>query len=375
MGKNLFSVERDFQHGETPAVGILLAQLGTPEAATRAALRPYLEQFLSDPRVIELPRLMWWLILHCFVLTRRPRASAKLYASVWTEEGSPLLVTSRRITEAVSHRLRDETGTPNRVTLGMTYGEPSIPKALGELRASGCRRILVFPLYSRYSSSGTGAVFDAVMKELMTWRWVPEVRTLQGYHDEPAYIRALAATVRELWSKEGEPELLVTSYHGIPRRYFENGDPYHCQCHKTSRLLAEELDLPADRFRVTFQSRLGREEWLEPYTDHTLEALACSGTRRVDVICPGFSVDCLETLDEVDRELREIFLEAGGEQFRYIPCLNDRPEHIDLFTRLIHRNLQGWVESKETWDPEQAAAAAETSRRLAETMKAAHSGN
>ncbi len=375
MGKNLFSVERDFQHGEIPAVGILLAQLGTPEAPTPSALRPYLEQFLSDPRVIELPRLLWWLILHCFVLTRRPRASAKLYANVWTEEGSPLLVTSRRITEAVSRRLRDETGTPNRVTLGMTYGEPSIPKVLGELRAAGCRRVLVFPLYSRYSSSGTGAVFDAVMKELMTWRWVPEVRTLQGYHDEPAYIRALAATVRELWSKEGEPELLVTSYHGIPRRYFENGDPYHCQCHKTSRLLAEELDLPADRFRVTFQSRLGREEWLEPYTGHTLEALARSGTRKVDVICPGFSVDCLETLDEVDRELREIFLEAGGEQFRYIPCLNDRPEHIDLFTRLIHRNLQGWVESKETWDPEQAAAAAETSRRLAETMKAAHSGN
>ncbi len=370
MGKNLFSVERDFRHGEIPAVGVLLAQLGTPTAPTPAALRPYLKQFLSDPRVIELPRLMWWLILHCFVLTRRPRASARLYANIWTEEGSPLLVISRRITEAVSSRLQADAGTPTRVALGMTYGELSIPQALRDLRAAGCRRVLAFPLYSRFSSSGTGAVFDAVMKELLTWRWVPEVRTLQGYHDEPAYIRALAATVRERWSKEGEPEMLVTSYHGIPRRYFENGDPYHCQCHKTSRLLAEELQLPEDRYRVTFQSRLGREEWLKPYTDVVLEALARAGTRKVDVICPGFSIDCLETLDEVDRELREIFLEAGGDQFRYIPCLNDRPEQIDLYTDLIRRNLQGWVEAKDTWDPDRASEVAETSRRLAEAMKA-----
>ncbi len=375
MGKNIFSVERDFEHGEIPAVGVLLAQLGTPEAPTPRALRPYLQQFLSDPRVIELPRLFWWLILHAFVLTRRPRASAELYANVWTAEGSPLLVISRRITEAVSRRLRSDLGTPTRVALGMTYGQPSIPSALRQLRAAGCRRLLIFPLYSRYSSSGTGAVFDAVMRELMTWRWVPEVRTLQGYHDEPAYIRALAGTVRERWSEEGEPDLLVTSYHGIPRRYFLSGDPYHCQCHKTSRLLAEELDLPAERHRLTFQSRLGREPWLTPYTDVALEALARSGTRKVDVICPGFSIDCLETLDEVDRELREIFLKAGGEQFRYIPCLNDRPDQIDLFTELIRRNLAGWVESKATWDSDRAAAVAETSRQLAEAMKTAETGN
>ncbi len=318
--------------------------------------------------MIELPRLLWWLILNCFVLTTRPRASAELYANIWTEEGSPLMVISRRIAEAVAGRLRDEIGTPTEVALGMTYGEPSIASALHRLRDAGCRRVLVLPLYSRYSSSSTGAAFDAVMRELMTWRWVPEIRTVQGYYDEPAYIHALAATVRELWSKDGEPELLVTSYHGIPKRYFENGDPYHCHCHKTSRLLAEELSLPEDRYQVTFQSRLGREEWLQPYTDLRLEELASSGTRAVDVICPGFSVDCLETLDEIGREARDVFLEAGGEHFRFIPCLNDRPEQIDLFVDLIRRNLAGWVEAKEDWDEESARAAAAKSRALAEAM-------
>ncbi len=368
MGKNLFSVEPDYQHGQVPSVGILLVQLGTPEAPTAKAVRPYLKQFLSDPRVIELPRLLWWLILHCFVLTTRPRASARLYANIWTEEGSPLLVISRRITEAVARRLEDEVGTPTEVALGMTYGEPSTAGALRRLRARGCRRILVFPLFSRYSSSSTGAVFDAVMRELMTWRWVPEIRTIHGYQDEPELIGALADSIRELWSESGEPDLLLTSYHGIPKRYFENGDPYHCQCHKISRLLGEELSLPEDRYQVTFQSRLGREEWLQPDTDLRLEELARSGTRKVDVICPGFSVDCLETLDEVGREAREIFLAAGGEQFRFIPCLNDRPEQIDLYVDLIRRNLAGWVESREEWDPERARSAAEESRALAEAM-------
>jgi ferrochelatase len=202
----------------------------------------------------------------------------------------------------------------------------------------------------------------------MTWRWVPELRTLQGYHDEPAYVRALAASVRELWSKEGEPELLLTSYHGIPRRYFLGGDPYHCQCHKTSRLLAQELSLPADRYQVTFQSRLGREEWLTPYTDIRLEELARAGVRSVDVICPGFSVDCLETLDEIGREARDLFLAAGGGRFRFIPCLNDRPDQIDLYVELIRRNLAGWVESKGEWSEERAQAATAQTKALAGAM-------
>jgi ferrochelatase len=368
--KNLYSVEPDFEHGEIPAVGVLLINLGTPEAPTAKALRPYLRQFLSDPRVIEISRPLWWLILNLFILTRRPKASAELYANIWTEEGSPLLLTSQRIAAAVGERLSSEYGTPVHTALGMTYGEPSIPAALAELKAEGCRRIVVFPLYSHYSSSSTGASFDAVMKELMTWRWVPELRTIHQYHDDPAYVRALAATVREHWAEHGEPEKLVTSYHGIPRRYFLNGDPYHCQCHKTTRLLAEELGLPEDRYEVTFQSLFGREVWLQPYTDVTLEAMARSGIRRVDVLCPGFSVDCLETIDEIDRENRHVFLEAGGEEFHYIPCLNDRPDHLELLADQVRRNLGGWAEPKSEWDAEKAETEAVHSRQLAEAMKA-----
>lgn len=370
MIKNLYSVETEYRHGELPAVGILLVNLGTPEAPTAQAVRPYLRQFLSDPRVIELSRPFWWLILNLFVLTFRPRASAKLYGNIWTEEGSPLLVTSNRITEAIGSRLKEEIGSPIHVALGMTYGEPSVAAALSELKARKCQRMLVFPLYSHYSSTSTGASFDAVMKELMTWRRVPETRTILQYHDCPAYIRALASTIRDLWAKEGEPELLVTSYHGIPKRYFLNGDPYHCQCHKTTRLLAEELGLPENRYLVTFQSLFGREEWLQPYTDVTLAAMARSGTKKVDVICPGFSVDCLETIDEIGRENREVFLEAGGESFRFIPCLNDRPEHIDFLVELIRSNLGGWIVAKPEWDFERASAVAAESLRYAEAKKA-----
>ncbi len=370
MIKNLYSVEPDFEHGEIPAVGILLVNLGTPEAPTARAVRPYLRQFLSDPRVIELSRPFWWLILNLFVLTFRPRASAKLYANIWTDEGSPLLVTSKRIAEAIEKQLGQDVGSPIHTALGMTYGEPSVAAALSELKAKGCRRILVLPLYSHYSSTSTGASFDAVMKELMTWRRVPETRTILEYHDLPAYIRALASTIRELWEKEGEPEMLVTSYHGIPKRYFLNGDPYHCQCHKTTRLLAEELGLPETRYLVTFQSLFGREEWLQPYTDVTLEAMAKSGIKNVDVICPGFSVDCLETIDEIGRENREVFLEAGGEEFRFIPCLNDRPDHIDFLVDMIRNNLGGWIEDKANWDLERVSADAAKSCRYAEAMRA-----
>ena len=370
MIKNLYSVEPNFEHGEIPAVGVLLVNLGTPKAPTAKAVRPYLRQFLSDPRVIELSRPFWWLILNLFVLTSRPRASAKLYANIWSDEGSPLLVTSKRIAEAIDDQFREDGGSPIHVALGMTYGEPSVAAALSELRAKACHRILVFPLYSHYSSTSTGASFDAVMKELMTWRRVPETRTILQYHDFPAYIRALASTIRELWTKEGEPEMLVTSYHGIPRRYFLNGDPYHCQCHKTTRLLAEELRLSEKRYLVTFQSLFGREEWLQPYTDVTLGAMAKSGIRKVDVICPGFGVDCLETIDEIGRENRDIFLEAGGDVFRFIPCLNDRPDHIECLVDLIRANLGGWVKEKADWDPEGGSAVAAESRSYAEAMKA-----
>ena len=368
MPKNIYRGEPGFQHGEVPGVGILLANLGTPEAPTAKALRPYLRQFLGDPRVIELSRPVWWMILNLFILPFRPKKSAELYASIWTEEGSPLLVTSRKIEQTLGEKLREVVGTPLHVELGMTYGEPSMPRALAALRDKGCRRILVLPLYPHYSSTSTGAVFDAVMKELMTWRRVPEVRTIHEFHDEPALVEALAATIREKWQKEGEPEKLVTSYHGIPLRYFLDGDPYHCFCHKTTRLIAEELGLAPDRYIVTFQSIFGKEEWLTPATDKTLESLPGHGVKKVDVVCPGFSIDCLETLEEIDVENRHIFMEAGGEEFRYIPCLNDREDHVDFLVDLARRHLGGWVAGKDEWDAGQAETEAVASRERAKAL-------
>jgi len=354
--------EPDFEHGEIPAVGILVVNLGTPEAPTTKALRPYLRQFLSDPRVIEVSRPLWWLILNLFVLPFRPKKSAKLYEKIWTEEGSPLLVYSQRVTDKLAAALEKQVGSPLHVELGMNYGQPSIPRALQKLREKGCRKLLVLPLYSHYSSSAGGAAFEAVVDELKRWRWVPDLRTIMKWSDERGHIHALAKSVRDLWEKEGEPDKLLFSFHGTPQRYLLAGDPYHCLCQKTARLVAEELELPEDRYLVTFQSRFGREPWLQPYTDKTLEALPSSGVKRVDVQCPGFAVDCLETLEEIDQQNREIFLEAGGERFRYIPALNDRDDQVEFLAELALRNLSGWVESPAEWDAERARVEAEGSR-------------
>ena len=369
MPKDLFSVQRDFKHGEPRSVGVLVANLGTPEAPTAAALRPYLKEFLGDPRVIEYSRPLWWLILNGIILTFRPKKSAELYANVWTEDGSPLKIYSDHVTEGIEERLRAKLGTPVSCVLGMSYGEPSMKTALAELQAKGCDRILLLPLFPHYSATNTGAAFDAMMRELMTWRRIPELRTIHQYHDDKGYIDVLAKSVREHWDEHGEPDLLITSYHGIPKRYFLNGDPYHCQCHKTTRLLRERLGVDEDKILVTFQSLFGKEEWLKPYTEEVMEALPGAGVKRVDVMCPGFSVDCLETIDEIDREYREVFEHAGGEEYRYIPCLNDRPDHIDALTELALQNLQGWVEDKESYDPAAAQQDAEQSRRLAEARK------
>ncbi len=367
--------EPRFQHGATPAVGVLLANLGTPEAPTAEALRPYLRQFLSDPRVIELPRWQWKPILEAFVLTRRPKTSAELYRKVWTEEGSPLLVIARRQRDALARMLGERVGGPPvHVALGMRYGEPSIAAALAELRDAGCRRVLFFPLYPQYSAATTASTFDALAAELVRWRWVPELRTIHGYHDEPAYADALAASIRETWQREGrEPEQLLFSFHGIPLRYFRNGDPYHCFCHQTARLVAERLGRGPDRYVVAFQSRFGREEWLKPYTDVTVKAMARSGVASLDVVSPAFSADCLETLEELDGLNREFWEEAGGDPagYRYLPCLNDRPDHLELLAGLVLRNLQGWVEPQGEWDEAAARADAEASRRRAEAMRAA----
>jgi protoporphyrin/coproporphyrin ferrochelatase len=360
----------DFQHGEIPAVGILLSNLGTPDAPDAPALRRYLREFLWDPRVIELPRLLWWLILNLFVLTTRPAKSAALYRKVWWKEGSPLLVISYRQAAAIRETLHRELGTPVHVAVGMRYGNPSIQAALRELADKGCRRILVLPLYPQYAAVTTGSTFDAVSAELAGWRWVPEIRFINHYHDDPAYIRALAASLRDAWADGGPAEKLLFSFHGIPQRYFLAGDPYFCQCHKLARLAAEELGLPKERWEVSFQSLFGKEEWIKPYTDKTLVAMAQSGIRSLDVVCPGFSADCLETLEEIDDQNREVFLHNGGERYRYIPALNDRPDHIRALCDLILRNLEGWAEPAGRWDEEKILREAAESRARAEALKA-----
>jgi ferrochelatase len=360
----------DFQHGEIPAVGVLLANLGTPDAPDTPSLRRYLQEFLLDPRVIELPRLTWWLILHLFILTTRPKQSAEQYKKIWWKEGSPLLVLSHRQAAALEETLRREVGTPVHVAVGMRYGNPSIGSALRELAGKGCRRLLILPLYPQYAAATTGSTFDAVASEFKTWRWVPEVRFLNHYHDDPAYIRTLAQSIRDAWANEAPAEKLLFSFHGIPKRYFLAGDPYYCQCQKLARLTAGELGLPKERWEVSFQSLFGKEEWIKPYTDKTIAGMAKSGIRSLDVVCPGFSADCLETLEEIDGLNREIFLHNGGERYRYIPALNDRPDHIQALAGLILRNLQGWVEPPAARNGEQILREAAASRQRAEAKQA-----
>ena len=364
--------EPDFAHGEVPAVGVLLANLGTPEAPTAEALRPYLREFLSDPRVIELPRWQWKPILELFVLTRRPKISAALYRKVWTAEGSPLLVTAKRQQAALRHALAARVGSPLHVALGMRYGRPAIRTALAELLAAGCRRILLLPLYPHYSATSTASTLDALTAELQRLRRVPELRTILGYHDEPGYVAAVAASIREAWDAGGEPDKLLFSFHGIPLRYFRTGDPYHCLCWKTARLVAERLGIGRERWEVAFQSRFGREEWLKPYTDFTVRAMARARVGKLDVVSPAFSADCLETLEELDGLNRGFWVEAGGlsADYRYIPCLNDRPDHIAFLADLVMRNLQGWVAPAGGWDETAARAESEASRRRAAELAA-----
>ncbi|WP_111642949.1 ferrochelatase [Marinimicrobium alkaliphilum] len=304
--------------------GVLLTNLGTPDAPEASALRRYLNQFLSDPRVIEVPRLLWWLILHGVILRIRPKRSAEAYKSVWTDEGSPLLTISRQQTEAVQNALGDKAV----VKLGMRYGNPSIASALREFQELGIRRIVVLPLYPQYSAATTGSTFDAIARELTHWRWVPELHFLNGYVDNPLFIHALAQSVQEHISAHGMPDKILFSYHGTPKRYLTSGDPYHCLCHKTTRLVREKLGLSEDQCMTTFQSRFGREEWLKPYTDEVLKALPGEGVKNIAILSPAFSADCLETLEELEEENRGYFMDAGGEEYHYIPALNDRPDHI-----------------------------------------------
>ncbi len=360
--------EPEFEHGEIPAVGVLLANLGTPDAPTTPALKRYLKQFLSDPRVIELPRWKWQPILRGIVLPRRSPKSAEAYREVWTEAGSPLLVTGRKLLHKIEAAMRKAWASPMHVALGMRYGNPSIRSAVDELQAKGCRRIVLLPLYPQYSATTTASTFDALSEALVDRRWIPELRTIHQYCDEPLYTEALANSIRELWDKDGRPEKLLLSYHGIPLRYYESGDLYPCHCHKTTRLLVEKLGLNEDEYLTTFQSRFGREPWLEPYTDMTLKAWGKAGLKSVDVICPGFSADCLETIEEIDQENREYFEESGGGRYRYIPALNDRDDHVRALMAVLDRNLAGWAERSGDYDADAAQKRAETSRNEAKRL-------
>lgn len=322
--------------------GVLLVNLGTPEAPTNSAVRRYLRQFLSDPRVVEKPRLRWWLILNLFILTTAPAGSARRYRRVWTEEGSPLLVISRQLRDAVADRLAAESDEPPEVLLGMRYGRPSIAEALEPLRRAGCRRLLCLPLYPQYSGATTGSVFDAVAAELATWRVVPELRTIHSYHDAAGYIGALVASVRSVWQAEGPAERLLISFHGLPERSAVGGDPYVEHCRETAALVREGLALTEHRSAIAFQSRFGRDAWVEPATEDVVRELAESGVAELDVICPGFAVDCVETLDEVGHELQTVFGEAGGQRLRLIPCLNASRLHGEFLAGVIRQSIFHW---------------------------------
>ncbi len=337
----------DYAHDAPERLGVLLLNLGTPDAPTPSAVRRYLAEFLWDPRVVEVPRPLWWLILHGVILRVRPRRSAKAYQAVWTDQGSPLLAIARAQAAGLQQRLIQCIGEGVHVELAMRYGDPSVSEALQRIREAQVRRLLVLPLYPQYSATTTASSFDAVTAELRTWRWLPELRFVNQYHDEPAYIGALAGSIRAFWSEHGRPTRLLFSFHGIPMRYFMAGDPYHCHCHKTARMVAERLGLDAEHWAVSFQSRVGREEWLQPYTDATLKRWGGEGVNSVHVVAPGFSADCLETLEEIDVENRGYFLEAGGQSYGYIPCLNDSPAHLDMLAGLVQRHACGWPELEE----------------------------
>ncbi len=346
----------DFDHGQAPAIGVLITNLGTPDAPEASALRPYLKQFLSDPRVVEVPRLLWWLILNGIILRVRPRRSAEAYQTVWTEAGSPLLIHTRDQAEGLQRALTEKHGEGIKVAFAMRYGDPSIGSALQELLEAGVRKLVMLPLYPQYGGPTTGSTFDALAEDFTARRWLPDLRFVAHYCDHPGYIAAVADSIRAHWDQHGRTDRLLFSYHGEPRRYLDEGDPYHCQCHKTTRLVAENLGLNEGDYLTSFQSRFGREEWLKPYTDETLKSFPSEGVKSVQVVCPGFSADCLETIEEIGVENRDYFLEAGGERYEYIPCLNASDAHIAFLADLVGEQLHGWL--GKTSDPETTKAQA-----------------
>ena len=341
MFKPAFNPEPPFTHGQAPRTAVLLCNLGTPDEPTAPAVRRYLAEFLGDHRVVEIPRLVWMAILHGIILRVRPAKSAAKYATIWTDEGSPLKIWTNKQALALQEVFNAH-GEAVTVRYAMRYGKPSIASQLDALKAEGFTRVLILPAYPQYSGTTTASVFDAVYHWGLRSRVLPEFRFINHYHDHPAYIQALAERVRAHWAEHGQAERLVMSFHGVPERTLHLGDPYHCECYKTARLLGEALGLTKTQYMVTFQSRFGKAKWLEPYTEPTLIALAQQGVKRVDLICPGFTSDCLETLEEISQEAQEAYLHAGGEVFHYIPCLNDSAAWVQGMYELSVTHMAGW---------------------------------
>ncbi|EGV52212.1 ferrochelatase [endosymbiont of Riftia pachyptila] len=328
-------------------LGVLLVNLGTPDAPTTASVRRYLAEFLSDPRVVELPRLLWMLILHGIILRTRPKHSAAAYRGVWGEQGSPLMEISRQQESALRSRLQQRLNGQVELELAMRYGNPSIASALERLRKKNLQRLLVLPLYPQYSATTTASTFDAVTSELQHWRRLPELRFINRYWNQADYIQLLADNIRHFRQAKGEPQRLLFSFHGIPQSYADQGDPYPSECLQTARRTAEALGLDEDEWALSFQSRFGRQEWIKPYTDVTLKAWGTERLQRVHVVSPGFSADCLETLEELGEENRHYFQQAGGGEYAYIPALNEHPDHIGMLANLVCRHLRGWPEAEQ----------------------------
>ena len=329
-----------YKHGSAPKTGVLLTNLGTPDEPTPAAVKRYLKQFLSDPRVVEIPRIAWWPILNGIILNTRPRRSAQKYQLIWTAEGSPLKVHAERQSKMLAGYLYARGFRDVEVALGMRYGNPPIAQALDDLAGRGCDRVLVVPLFPQYAASTTASAFDAVAKWAGAMRNLPALDFLRNFHDHPAYIGALAQSVRQHWEREGGPaDMLLMSFHGLPQFTLQQGDPYHCECLKTARLVADALGLADGAWRACFQSRFGKTAWLEPYTTDTLALLGPTGLGRLDVICPGFISDCLETLEEIAMEGKETYRSAGGGAFTYIACLNERDEWLHALCDIVAPHL------------------------------------
>ena len=365
-----FDSSPQYEHGLPESLGVLLVNLGTPDDQTPDAVRRFLRQFLSDPRVVEFPRLLWLAVLHGYILRTRPAVTAEAYQKIWTEQGSPLLLHSIDIADAMQEKLSARLSGAVNVELAMSYGKPSIETAVQKLFDQFVTRIVVLPLYPQYSGTTTASVFDAVTSLLSRRRWVPELRFINHYHDANGYVSALVASIRDFWDLQGRGDRLLMSFHGLPKRTLINGDPYHCQCQKTARLVAAELELDDDYWQVSFQSRVGREEWFRPYTDEILQQWGHDKLSKVDVVCPGFAADCLETLEEIAIRGVATFAAAGGGELRYIPALNARDDHIAFLSRTIEKNVAGWPEASPDWSHSEAARRLEKSMQRARNMGA-----